>query len=184
MNVRFRIDGEMIEEQSIPLDIALEVVSRVKVLARMDIAERRRPAGRPAHAHANRRQTSFTSAPRPSLASQGEKMVLRILGGQSALIGVRQHRPRARHGRQKLRELVDRPQGFIVASGPDRRGQDVDALLVHRVFVDTRRVERRSRWRIRSRSRWHRHHAGSDQREGRLHVRDGPPRDPCARIPT
>ena len=43
LNVRFRVDGEMIEEQSVPLDIALEVISRVKVLARMDIAERRLP---------------------------------------------------------------------------------------------------------------------------------------------
>src|SRR3954470_20181569 len=43
MNVRFRVDGEMMEEQAIPLDVALEVISRVKVLARMDIAERRLP---------------------------------------------------------------------------------------------------------------------------------------------
>ena len=45
LNVRFRVDGEMVEEQSVPPDIALEVVSRVKVLARMDIAERRVPQG-------------------------------------------------------------------------------------------------------------------------------------------
>src|SRR6185436_1522459 len=41
--VRFRVDGEMVEEQAVPLDVALEVVSRVKVLARMDIADRRLP---------------------------------------------------------------------------------------------------------------------------------------------
>ena len=43
LNVRFRVDGEMVEEQSVPPDIALEVVSRIKVLSRMDIAERRVP---------------------------------------------------------------------------------------------------------------------------------------------
>src|ERR1044071_1109324 len=43
LNVRFRVDGEMIEEPSVPLDIAPEVISRIKVLARMDIAERRVP---------------------------------------------------------------------------------------------------------------------------------------------
>src|ERR1700759_5722269 len=43
LNVRFRVDGEMVEEQSVPPAIALEGVSRVKVLARMDIAERRIP---------------------------------------------------------------------------------------------------------------------------------------------
>ena len=35
--------GEMVEEQSVPLEIAAEVVSRIKVLSRMDIAERRTP---------------------------------------------------------------------------------------------------------------------------------------------
>ena len=34
MNVRFRIDGEMVDEQAVPLEIAPEVISRVKVLAR------------------------------------------------------------------------------------------------------------------------------------------------------
>src|SRR5262245_35734394 len=41
--VRLRIDGAMIEEAPMPLDVAQQVVSRVKVLARMDIAERRLP---------------------------------------------------------------------------------------------------------------------------------------------
>src|SRR5215813_7715117 len=83
LNVRFRIDGEMVEEQSVPLELAPEVISRVKVLARMDIAERRVPQdgqltlipdGNPIHLRAS----SFPS-------SLGEKIVLRLLSGQALI---------------------------------------------------------------------------------------------------
>ena len=85
LNVRFRVDGEMVEEQSVPPDIALEVVSRVKVLARMDIAERRVPQDgqltlSPYNELIHLRASTFPS-------SLGEKVVLRILSGQS-LIGI------------------------------------------------------------------------------------------------
>ena len=43
MQVRFRIDGTMVEQPQIPLEVAGQVVSRIKVLARMDISERRIP---------------------------------------------------------------------------------------------------------------------------------------------
>ena len=83
MNVRFRVDGEMIEEQSVPLDISPEVVSRIKVLARMDIAERRTPQDgqltlTPEGNTVHLRASSFP-------ASLGEKIVLRILSGQALI---------------------------------------------------------------------------------------------------
>ena len=79
LNVRFRVEGEMIEEQSVPPDIALEVVSRIKVLARMDIAERRVPQDgqltlTPEGVGIHLRASTFPS-------SLGEKVVLRILSG-------------------------------------------------------------------------------------------------------
>ena len=81
--VRFRVDGEMVEEQSVPLDIAPEVLSRIKVLARMDIAERRLPQDgqltlSPDGAATHLRASSFPSA-------LGEKIVLRLLSGQSLI---------------------------------------------------------------------------------------------------
>src|SRR5882762_5818002 len=77
LNVRFRVDGEMIEEQSIPLDISQEVVSRIKVLARMDIAERRVPQD----GQLTLTLTGATIHLRASTfpASLGERVVLRIL---------------------------------------------------------------------------------------------------------
>ena len=119
MNVRLRVDGEMVEEQSIPLDIAPEVISRVKVLARMDIAERRVPQDgqltlTPDGNLVHLRASSFPS-------SLGEKIVLRLLSGQTLI-------PFDKLGldpsiQTVVREIVARPQGFLITSGPTGAGK-------------------------------------------------------------
>ena len=135
LNVRFRVDGEMVEEQSVPIDIALEVVSRVKVLARMDIAERRVPQdgqltllpdGQAVHLRAS----SFPS-------SLGEKIVLRLLSGTAPI-------PFEKLGLDAVtqaivRGLVDRPQGFLVTSGPTGAGK-TSTLYSFLRLIDTRRT--------------------------------------------
>jgi general secretion pathway protein E/type IV pilus assembly protein PilB len=133
LNVRFRIDGEMVEEQSVPLELAPEVISRVKVLARMDIAERRVPQdgqltlvpdGNPIHLRAS----SFPS-------SLGEKIVLRLLSGQALInfekLGIDPVT------QSIVRALVDRPQGFIVTSGPTGAGK-TSTLYSFLRLIDTR----------------------------------------------
>lgn len=135
MNVRFRVDGEMVEEQSVPLDVAPEVVSRIKVLARMDIAERRVPQDgqltlSPEGNLVHLRASSFP-------ASLGEKIVLRILSGQALI-------PFEKIGLDPVtqaivRELVDRPQGFLVTSGPTGAGK-TSTLYSFMRLIDTRRT--------------------------------------------
>ena len=135
MNVRFRVDGEMVEEQSVPLDIAPEVISRIKVLARMDIAERRVPQDgqltlSPESNTVHLRASSFP-------ASLGEKIVMRILSGQALI-------PFEKIGLDPVtqaivRELVDRPQGFLVTSGPTGAGK-TSTLYSFMRLIDTRRT--------------------------------------------
>jgi general secretion pathway protein E len=134
LNVRFRVDGEMIEEQSVPVDIALEVISRVKVLARMDIAERRVPQDGQLTLAPNGELVHLRASTFPT--SVGEKVVLRILSGQTVI-------PFDRLGlgaiaRNVVRELVDRPQGFIVTSGPTGAGK-TSTLYAFLRLIDTRR---------------------------------------------
>jgi general secretion pathway protein E len=135
LNVRFRVDGEMIDEQGVPPDIALEVVSRVKVLARMDIAERRAPQdgqltlepdGSPVHLRAS----TFPS-------SLGEKVVLRVLSGQTLIAFDKLGLDPATQA--IVRELVDRPQGFIVTSGPTGAGK-TSTLYSFLRLIDTKRT--------------------------------------------
>jgi general secretion pathway protein E len=135
LNVRFRVDGEMVEEQSVPADIALEVVSRVKVLARMDIAERRTPQDGQLTLNPNNELVHLRASTFPS--SLGEKVVLRILSGQT-LIGFEKLGLEATT-QNIVRELVDRPQGFIVASGPTGAGK-TSTLYSFLRLLDTRRT--------------------------------------------
>jgi general secretion pathway protein E len=135
LNVRFRVDGEMLEEQSVPIDIALEVVSRVKVLARMDIAERRVPQDGQLTLNPNNELVHLRASTFPS--SLGEKVVLRLLSGQTLIsyekLGLETKTQAI------VRELVDRPQGFIVASGPTGAGK-TSTLYAFLRLLDTRRT--------------------------------------------
>jgi general secretion pathway protein E len=136
MLVRFRIDGSMVEDGSLGADVASQVVSRVKVLARMDIAERRLPQDG---------QLTVETAPNARIhlrASSfpcvfGEKIVLRLLLGQE-LIGFEQLGllPEIR---TRVREVVRRPQGFVVTCGPTGSGK-TSTLYSFMQLLDTTRV--------------------------------------------
>jgi general secretion pathway protein E len=136
MLVRFRIDGSMVEDGFLGADVASQVVSRVKVLARMDIAERRLPQDG---------QLTVETAPNARIhlrASSfpcvfGEKIVLRLLLGQE-LIGFEQLglHPEVR---TRVREVVRRPQGFVVTCGPTGSGK-TSTLYSFMQLLDTARV--------------------------------------------
>jgi general secretion pathway protein E len=135
MNVRFRVDGEMVEEQSVPLDIAPEVISRIKVLARMDIAERRVPQDGQLTLSPEGNVVHLRASTFPS--SLGEKIALRILSGQALIafekIGLDPMTQAI------VRELVQRPQGFLVTSGPTGAGK-TSTLYSFMRLIDTRRT--------------------------------------------
>lgn len=135
LNVRFRVDGEMIEEQAVPLDIALEVVSRVKVLARMDIADKRVPQDGQLTLSPGGDLVHLRAATFPS--SLGEKVVLRILSGQTLIAFEKLGLPPV--SQVIVRELVARPQGFIVTSGPTGAGK-TSTLYSFLRLMDTRRT--------------------------------------------
>src|SRR5262245_9983938 len=80
--VRFRIDGSMIEQGTVPSDVGGQMVSRIKVLSRMDISERRLPQdGQFSLDPARGSRIHLRASTFP--CSQGEKVVMRLLLGQS-----------------------------------------------------------------------------------------------------
>ncbi|HTQ44906.1 MAG TPA: ATPase, T2SS/T4P/T4SS family [Polyangiaceae bacterium] len=120
LHVRFRVDGALVDVQPIANVVAPNVVSRVKVLARMDIAERRLPQdGQIAIDLDGGRRVHLRCSTFP--ASQGEKVVLRILSSQQIIafqdLGVEPAMQRI------LRDAAQRPQGFVVTSGPTGAGK-------------------------------------------------------------
>ena len=121
LNVRYRVDGRL-KRRPEPLEMRYHgpIVSRFKVLGRMDIAERRRPQdGRLAIAWGTR-EIDFRLATVPTRF--GEKLVLRILDPASVLIDLERlipHEPSYR----AVRWMVDQPQGMVIVAGPTGSGK-------------------------------------------------------------
>ena len=136
MQVRLRVDGRMLEQKSIPADIGVQVVSRAKVLARIDISERRMPQdGQITHDLGGGQRLHLLASTFP--CSQGEKAVLRLLRGQHRIdfsdLGMGPITQR------RMRELVTRPQGLIMTSGPTGSGK-TSTLYSCMSLIDTKRV--------------------------------------------
>ena len=136
MQVRLRVDGSLVDVQPIANVVAANVVSRVKVLAKMDIAERRMPQdGQIALEFEPGKRVHLRASTFP--ASQGEKLVLRILSATQLTsfenLGIEQA------GQTTLREVVSRPQGFIVTSGPTGAGK-TSTLYALLQLIDPRSV--------------------------------------------
>ena len=134
--VRMRVDGALVDVQPIALSVSPNVVSRVKVLAKMDIAERRLPQdGQISIDLDPGRRVQLRVSTFPS--SQGEKVVLRILSSQQLIaFGELGLEPKAQ---ATMRDVLGRPQGFIVTSGPTGAGK-TSTLYALMQLIDPRQV--------------------------------------------
>jgi general secretion pathway protein E/type IV pilus assembly protein PilB len=136
MHVRLRVDGALVDVQPIALSVSPNVVSRVKVLAKMDIAERRLPQdGQIAIDLDGGRRVQLRVSTFP--ASQGEKVVLRILSSQQIIAF--EHLGLEPEAQERLREVLTRPQGFVVTSGPTGAGK-TSTLYALMQLIDPRQV--------------------------------------------
>ena len=122
LSVRFRIDGVLHEVQRIPKRMAAGVTTRLKVLAKLDIAERRKPQdGRISlNAAAAGRTLDVRVATLPTV--EGESVVMRLLDKSKkaptlAELGLSESM------QQMLTDLVMRPTGALLATGPTGSGK-------------------------------------------------------------
>ncbi|WP_019570401.1 type IV-A pilus assembly ATPase PilB [Thioalkalivibrio sp. ALE11] len=121
--VRFRIDGVLHEVAHPPTSLAPRILARVKVMSRMDIAERRIPQdGRIKLKLSRTRAIDFRVSSLPTLF--GEKIVLRILDPSSASMGIDQLGYEEEQKAQYL-EALGRPYGMILVTGPTGSGKTV-----------------------------------------------------------
>ena len=121
--VRFRIDGELREIASPPVAIKDKLVSRIKVISRMDISERRVPQdGRMKLKVGPDRVIDFRVSTLPTLF--GEKVVIRILDPSSAKLGIDAlgYEPEEK---ERLLKAIERPYGMILVTGPTGSGKTV-----------------------------------------------------------
>ena len=121
--VRFRTDGVLEEVASPPIALAARIAARVKILARLDISERRVPQdGRMKIRVSKTRAIDFRVSTLPTLF--GEKVVLRLLDPASASLGVDKLGFEAEQ-KAVYMEAIHRPYGMVLVTGPTGSGKTV-----------------------------------------------------------
>jgi general secretion pathway protein E len=119
--IRFRIDGVLHTVYQVPLGVLNAMTSRIKLLGRMDVVERRRPLDgriktrRPEGAEVEMRLSTMPTA-------FGEKMVMRIFDPDAAVKDLEQLGFGA-HDSARWQELIARPHGIILVTGPTGSGK-------------------------------------------------------------
>ncbi len=121
--IRTRLDGVLKEVALPPVQLAIKIVARLKVMARLDIAERRVPQdGRIKMRLSKTRAIDFRVSTCPTLF--GEKVVTRILDPSSAMLGIDALGYEPMQRETYLRYLA-KPQGMILVTGPTGSGKTV-----------------------------------------------------------
>ena len=121
--IRFRTDGVLREVASPPLIIKEKIASRIKVISRLNIAEKRVPQdGRMRLVLSKSRAIDFRVSTLPTM--YGEKIVLRILDPTSATLGIEAlgYEPEQK---KTLLEAIERPYGMVLVTGPTGSGKTV-----------------------------------------------------------
>ena len=121
--IRFRVDGVLREIAQPPLAIKEKLASRIKVISRLDISEKRVPQdGRMKLAVSATRSIDFRVSTLPTLF--GEKIVMRILDGSQAQLGIDALGYDADQ-KALLLDAIQRPYGMVLVTGPTGSGKTV-----------------------------------------------------------
>jgi type IV pilus assembly protein PilB len=121
--IRYRLDGVLYETAQPPLAIKEKIASRIKVISKLDIAEKRIPQdGRMKLVLSKNRAIDFRVSTLPTL--WGEKIVMRILDPSSATLGIEVlgYDP---DQQEALLNAIKRPYGMVLVTGPTGSGKTV-----------------------------------------------------------
>ncbi len=120
VSIRYRIDGILVEKKSLPRELQSLVVNRLKILAQLDIAERRLPQDGRCKMTVLMRDIDFRVSTFPTI--RGEKVVLRILDRSVARLDV-EALGMDESSRGPFLEMINRSEGIIVVCGPTGSGK-------------------------------------------------------------
>jgi type IV pilus assembly protein PilB len=120
LRVRYRIDGVLMEAMTIPKNLTAALISRLKIMADMNIAERRVPQDGRIEVRSGGREFDMrvSSIPTPF----GEKVVMRILDKQNAMVGLGKL-GLSEENQAYIEELVQQPNGLFLCTGPTGSGK-------------------------------------------------------------
>ena len=129
LRIRSRIDGLLRPDVLIPKSLQSAVLSRVKVMAEMDVAENRLPQDGRAGVFVGRREINLRVSSLPT--SFGENIVVRILNPSSSVNSIHSL-GLSEPDEARLRAAVDRPHGVVVVTGPTGSGKSTTLYAILR----------------------------------------------------
>lgn len=135
--VRLRIDGLLKQVAKVPNKLHSRIAARLKVMAQLDIAEKRVPQdGRIKLNLSKTKQIDFRMSTLPTLF--GEKIVLRILDGSAARLGI-EKLGYEDHQRELFVNAVVKPYGMVLVTGPTGSGKTVSLYTALNILNDEQR---------------------------------------------
>lgn len=120
IRIRYRIDGELVERDSPPRRLMAAMASRFKIMARMDISEKRRPQDGRIKARINGRDLDLRVSILPT--NHGQGIVMRILDRENIKIGIR-NLGFGEDNYRKFQNIIRRPNGIFLVTGPTGSGK-------------------------------------------------------------
>jgi type IV pilus assembly protein PilB len=120
LRIRYRVDGVCFEVENPPKSLQGSIISRVKIMADMDVAERRRPQDGRIRMKLLGRDIDLRVSALP--ASHGPSLVMRILDKESVLLGV-QDLGFADDDYRRFKGIIKRPNGIFLVTGPTGSGK-------------------------------------------------------------
>lgn len=120
VRVRYRIDGVLVERDSPPKRLLAAMVSRIKIMARMDISEKRRPQDGRIKTRAGGKDFDLRISILPT--NHGQAVVMRILDRDNIKVGIR-NLGFSEENYRKFQTLIRRPNGIFLVTGPTGSGK-------------------------------------------------------------
>jgi type IV pilus assembly protein PilB len=120
IRVRYRIDGVCVERDSPPRRLLGAIVSRIKIMASIDIAEKRRPQDGRIKMQVAGRDIDLRVSVLPT--NHGQSVVMRILDKESVLIGIREL-GFGEEDYRRFQSIIKRPNGIFLVTGPTGSGK-------------------------------------------------------------
>jgi len=127
VQVRFRVDGKLHEVPAPPKAMFLPIISRLKILANMDIAVSRIPQDGRFTVKMKNKDINIRVSTIPSI--YGENMVLRLLDTSTSLYSL-ERLGMSEKDRRKLEAMITRPYGMILSTGPTGSGKSTSLYSI------------------------------------------------------
>lgn len=127
VQVRFRVDGKLHEVPAPPKSMFLPIISRLKILANMDISISRIPQDGRFTVKMKNKEINIRTSTMPSI--YGENMVLRLLDTSSGILSL-ERLGMSENDRKKIEKMIQKPYGMILSTGPTGSGKSTSLYSI------------------------------------------------------